>query len=155
MKGPTPALIICLAAAAALATACSTTPKPSASAAAASAPSAAAPAQGATKIVKSKNGKFDGEVVGTPAPNSKFSKLLIGMQMNEVQDAMGHAPDRTHTYETGKRWIPMYFGSDARRLEALYTGEGCLTFTDGNVWGAAGGELIRITHDASGACYQP
>jgi hypothetical protein len=154
VKGPTKALIICVAAVAAFASGCASTPKPQ-TATAAPAPSAAAPTQGATKIVKSKDGKFDGEVVGTAAPNSKFAKLLIGMQMNEVQDAMGHAPDRTHTYETGKRWIPLYFGSDARRLEALYTGEGCLTFTDGNVWGAAGGQLIRITNDASGACYQP
>lgn len=75
--------------------------------------------------------------------------------MAEVQNVMNRAPDRQHSYESGKRWIPFYFGSDARRSQALYKGEGCLIFTDGNVWGGAGGELIRIEHDPSGVCYQP
>jgi len=55
----------------------------------------------------------------------------------------------------GKRWIPFYFGNDARRMQVLYKGVGCLIFADGNAWGAGGGELIQIEHDASGACYQP
>jgi len=108
-----------------------------------------------TQIVKSRDGTFDGEVVGTARADSKFAKLQIGMQMNEVQDVMGRAPDRLHSYESGKRWIPFYFGNDARRMQVLYKGEGCLIFTAGNVWGGAGGDLIGIHHDASGACYQP
>lgn len=96
-----------------------------------------------------------GEIIGTPAPNSKFAKLTIGMSMAQVQDVMGHAPDRTDTHETGKRWIPFYFGTDARRLEALYQGEGCLSFTGGNIWGAAGGELVRIEVSPSGSCFEP
>lgn len=108
-----------------------------------------------TRVVKSRDGRFEGEVTGQAAPGSKFAQLVIGMSMNEVQDRLGRAPDRMHTYESGKRWIPFYFGNDARRMQVLFRGEGCLVFTDGNVWGGAGGDLIRIDHDASGACYQP
>ena len=107
------------------------------------------------KIVKSQDGSFDGEVIGEARAGSKFSGLKIGMQMKEVQDIMNRAPDRSHTYESGKRWIPFYFGNDARRLQALFKDEGCLIFADGNAWGGAGGDLIQIFHDPSGACYQP
>ncbi len=114
-----------------------------------------APAKSDTRVVKSRDGTYTGEIVGTPAANSKFAKLQIGMSMNETQEILGRAPDRFHSYESGKRWIPFYFGNDARRLQALYKGEGCLIFTGGNVWGSAGGDLIQIAADPSGACYQP
>jgi len=107
------------------------------------------------RVVKSQDGSFEGEVIGTPAADSKFAQLRIGMSMSEVQNIMDRAPDRSHSYESGKRWIPFYFGNDARRMQALFRGEGCLVFTDGNVWGGSGGELIQIHADASGACYQP
>ena len=125
----------------------------------ASAPAAsAAPATSTSdgkRIVKSRDGKFDGEIIGTPAPDSKFAKLVIGMSDQEVQGVLNRAPDRFHTYESGKRWIPFYFGNDARRMQALYKGEGCLVFTGGNIWGGGGSELIQIQVDAAGACYQP
>jgi hypothetical protein len=111
---------------------------------------AAAKSKDSQKDSKEKNG-----IIGTPAADSKFAKLKIGMQMQEIQNIMGHSPDRTHTHESGKRWIPFYFGNDVRRLQALYKGEGCLTFADGNEWGGAGGELIKITVDPAGACYEP
>ena len=120
-----------------------------------SGPSGAAGSTPNAKVVKSKDGSFEGEIVGTPREGSKFAGLKIGMQMNEVQTYMGKAPDRWHTYESGKRWIPFYFGNDARRMQAAYNGEGCLIFSDGNAWGGAGGDLIQIEHDATGACYQP
>ena len=110
---------------------------------------------GDARVVKSRDGSFEGEVIGTPAAGSKFAQLKIGMSMREVQDVMDRAPDRSHSYESGKRWIPFYFGNDARRMQAFFRGEGCLVFTDGNVWGGAGGDLIQIQVDASGACYQP
>lgn len=109
----------------------------------------------ASRTVPSRNGKYTGEIVGTPAPESKFAKLVIGMEPSEVQEVLGRAPDRSHTYESGKRWIPFYFGNDARRMQVLYKGEGCLVFTAGNIWGGAGGDLLQIVVDPSGACYQP
>ncbi len=105
--------------------------------------------------VKSIDGSFSGEVVGEPAPGAKFAELRIGMSSGQVQEVMDRVPDRQHTYESGKRWIPFYYGNDARRMQVLYRGEGCLIFTDGNIWGGAGGDLVQIEHDPSGACYQP
>ena len=120
---------------------------------------AAAPAPAATaakpadasgvRIVKSRNGKFDGEMIGTPTASSKFAKLQIGMEFNEVTQLIG-GPSAMHTHETGKRWIPFYFGNDATRMQADYSGEGCLAFTGGSVFGGGGNELIRITADPSG-----
>lgn len=108
----------------------------------------------ASTTVKSRDGSFNGEVTGKAAPGSKFSRLEIGMTMADVQTIMGHVPDREHSYESGKRWIPFYFGNDARRLQALFKGEGCLIFSGGNIWGGGGGDLIAINNDPSGACYQ-
>jgi hypothetical protein len=130
---------------------CATTQGPASTAPAkSSAQSAPAALSADTRIVKSRDGKFDGEVVGTPAPGSKFAKLQIGMEFNEVTQLIG-GPASMDSHETGKRWIPFYFGNDARRMEVQYPGEGCLTFTAGNVWGGGGNELIRITADPTGA----
>ena len=107
------------------------------------------------QIVKSRDGSFEGEVIGAARPGSKFAQLQIGMNMDEVQAILNRGPDRLHTYPSGKGWIPFYFGNDARRMQVLFKDEGCLIFTDGNVWGGGGGELIQIQHDPSGACYQP
>src|SRR4051812_5786850 len=86
---------------------------------------AAAKTQSSTpgaRTVKSIDGTFDGEIVGTPAPNSKFAKLKIGMTPHDVNSLIGVADDMSH-HETGKRWIPFYFGNDVQRMEALYKGE--------------------------------
>ncbi len=105
--------------------------------------------------VKSMDGSYTGEISGEPAAGDKFGELKIGMNSGQVQEIMDRVPDRQHAYESGKRWIPFYGGNDARRMQVLYKGHGCLTFTDGNVWGGAGGDLIRIDHDPSDACYKP
>ena len=131
----------------ALIAACASTPHQDATA-----PAPAAPPTGTT-IATSPDGRTKGEIIGTPAPGSRFAYLRIGMSMQDVQDIMKHAPDRTDSHETGKRWIPFYFGPDARRLEALYNGEGCLSFTGGNIWGGSGGELLKIEVSPSGACF--
>lgn len=123
------------------------TPEPQA------ASTAAAPAP-ARQVVKSRDGSFSGEVIGTVVPDSKFAKLQVGMSIDEVQNILDRVPDRLHTYESGKRWIPFYFGTDSRRMEVLYKGEGCLVFSHGNNWGGGGGTLLSIHHDATGACYQ-
>ena len=107
----------------------------------------------ATRIVKSRDGRFEGEMVGTAAPGSKFSRLAIGMTMDEVTRLIG-GPDNIVRHETGKRWIPFYYGNDAQRMQALYRGEGCLTYTGGNVFGGGGSELIRIAAVPSGACME-
>jgi hypothetical protein len=105
------------------------------------------------RIVKSQDGTFDGEIVGTPRPGGKFAKLKIGMTMREVNGLIG-APDDLVRHETGKRWIPFYFGDDAQRMQALVKNEGCLTYTGGNVFGGGGNQLIRIEVDPSGKCLE-
>jgi hypothetical protein len=155
MTASTLAKLATVATASLLCIACSTAPSRSKEADAKPAANNAAPSQDGKRIVKSRDGSFEGEIIGTPAPDSKFAKLEIGMDMNQIQDVMGRTPDRSHSYESGKRWIPFYFGNDARRMQVLYKGEGCLVVTNGNVWGAAGGDLIQIEVDPKGACYQP
>lgn len=103
-----------------------------------------APDYGPTQQVKSRDGSIDGELVGRVVPGRKFSKLQIDMKMPEVL-ALMDGPDDMDSHETGKRWIPFYFGGDARRIQAFYQGEGCLTYTGGNAWSGGENRLIRIT----------
>ena len=113
---------------------------------------AAPPARGATpaspygptRKVKSPDGRFEGEIVGNVAVGSRFARLQIGMTYEQVTALIG-APDNMVRHETGKRWIPFYYGNDSQRVQVLYRREGCLTFTGGNVFGGGGNELVRIT----------
>ena len=83
------------------------------------------------RMVKSKDGTIEGEIVGTPAPKSKFAKLQIGMTPEEVEKLIGKA-DETDTHMTGKAFIPFHFGGDKRRLQAFYKREGQLTYSNTN-----------------------
>lgn len=77
------------------------------------------------------------------------------MSEDEIVKLMGRPPNRYHTYESGKRWIPFYYGNDAIRMQALYEGEGCLIYAAGNRFGRTSPDLIRIEYDTSGKCYKP
>ncbi|MGH8446285.1 MAG: hypothetical protein ACREVL_13515 [Solimonas sp.] len=85
----------------------------------------------------------DWTVTGTPAPNSKFARLRPGMSHADVESLIG-PPDNVTSHQTGKSWIPFYFGKDAFRLETYYKGEGKLTFS-GSVYGNMQGKLIGVT----------
>ena len=61
-------------------------------------------------------GNWEGEITGKPAPNSRFTKLQIGMSMRQVTDLVGQPTDQG-AYITGRAWIPFYFGSDRHRFE--------------------------------------
>lgn len=80
------------------------------------------------------------------APGSKFSRLKLEMPTSQIYDLIGQ-PSDTRTYETGKRWVPFYYGPDTRRTELIYKNEGRLTI-GGN------GRLITITVDTSEDGYQ-
>lgn len=86
----------------------------------------------------------DQAVVGTPAPDSKFSKIQPGMYSKQVTDLIG-LPNDQKMYQTGKAWIPFHFGSDNYRVEYLYKGEGELTFSGGGVGNEASLKLIKVT----------
>ena len=70
---------------------------------------------------------------GFPA-NSPFAKLKLGMAQGQVHEILGQPTD-TKTYQTGKMWIPFYFGPDVMRLDEFYKGVGVLTFTGAGIGG--------------------
>jgi hypothetical protein len=61
-------------------------------------------------------------------PGTLFKKISRGMSMQHVIDLIG-PPTDTKQYMTGKNFIPFYMGTDTVRLEALYKGQGRITFT--------------------------
>jgi hypothetical protein len=98
-------------------------------------------------------GKWEGEITGKPAKNSKFTKLQIGMPMQQVVDLAGAPTDRG-AYVTGKAWIPFYFGSDRHRFEFVYKGQGRLIFAGGSLGDYTGGNLIWIIHNPNEPGYR-
>lgn len=110
------------------------------------------PAEG-TQHVKGMNG-WEGDIVGTPAKGSTFTKLKIGMSLKQVTDLVGEPTDRGE-YMTGKQFIPFYFGSDMHRTELVYKNLGRLVFAGGSAFGDyAAYNLIMITHNAHEGGYR-
>lgn len=72
----------------------------------------------------------EGEIIGKPAPGSKFAKLKLGMPLGQVVALIGPPTDQT-THPTGKSAIPFYFGPDRWVIEYFYKGEGRLTLNSG------------------------
>ncbi|MDK2126790.1 hypothetical protein [Parachitinimonas caeni] len=103
----------------------------------------------ATHKVMSKDGDFEGEMIGTPAANSKFTKLKIGMSRKQVEDLIGTASDWRY-YQTGKAWIPIggLISKDTYRIETFYKKEGRLVYSHN------GGKLFRIHVDTNEDGYQ-
>jgi hypothetical protein len=89
---------------------------------------------------------FDGEIIGTPAPNNKFAKVEIGMGKHQVESLIGE-PDDFDFHTTGKEFIPLYFGGDIHRLETYYKNEGRLTYSSAQV-------LIHIEVDPNATGYR-
>ena len=118
---------------------------------AAPAPAAAAPA-GDTQHVKGIN-DWEGDIVGKPAANSRFTKLTIGMGMRQVTDLVGQPTDQG-AYITGKAFIPFFFGSDRYRHELVYKGQGRLIFAGGSRGDYSSGNLIEIVHNANEGGYR-
>jgi hypothetical protein len=113
----------------------------------------AATAGSNVRVVRSYDGRFDGEISGTPAPESRFAKVKIGMELEQVHKLIGE-PDQLYSHDTGKNWIPFYFGADSRRVVTHYRGEGCLTYSAGGVFNGKK-QLLRMDVDAAGQCYKP
>jgi hypothetical protein len=113
---------------------------------------AQAPATTGAPAAKSADAK-EGEIVGTPAKNSKFTQLELGMGMRQVMDLIGPPTDQG-AYVTGKAFIPFYFGSDRYRHELAYKGQGRLVFAGGSRGNLGVGRLIRITHNENESGYR-
>lgn len=105
------------------------------------------------RAVTSVDGRFYGEMSGTPAPVSRFAQIKIGMELEQVHKLIGE-PDQIYSHTTGKAWIPFYFGADSRRIVTLHRGEGCLTYSAGGLFNSRK-QLLRMDIDAAGSCFKP
>lgn len=120
-----------------------------AAAPAASAPAASAPAKaeaGKPRIMKSRDGTFEGEVYGNIPAGSKWSRLIIGMEQAEVERILGGTSNEVRVMPTGKAFIPFYYGTDRHRYEVVYRGQGSVSYTGGS-WGGGRGVLMMINYD--------
>jgi hypothetical protein len=98
-------------------------------------------------------GDWEGEITGTPAPGSAFTKLQIGMALKQVTDIAGQPTDQG-AFITGKAFIPFYFGSDRFRYELVYKGQGRLIFAGGSAGDMTGAHLIWIIASATEGGYR-
>lgn len=119
----------------------------------AAAPVAATPAAannakaepGKPRVVKSRDGTFEGEIYGNIPANSKWARLQIGMEQAEVERILGSSHEVRHT-PTGKAFIPFYYGTDRYRYEIVYRGQGSVSYTGGGIGGGRG-VLMMINYD--------
>lgn len=82
---------------------------------------------------------------GVPAPaGHPLAKVQEGMGAGDVTRIMGE-PTSTQTYQTGKAWIPYYFGSDTHRIDWKYKDVGRVVFGQ-NRW-SGNLKVIRIDYD--------
>ncbi|MFZ2267761.1 MAG: hypothetical protein WAV95_09300 [Azonexus sp.] len=101
---------------------------------------------GKPRIMKSRDGTFEGEVYGNIPANSKWAKLQIGMEQPEVERILGGSSNDVRHMPTGKAFIPFYYGTDRYRYEVVYHGQGSVSYTGGS-WGGGRGVLMMINYD--------
>lgn len=63
-----------------------------------------------------------------PPSNSKFSKIEKGMVDSDVRKILGE-PTSSNNYQTGKAWVPFYYGPDTHRTDYIYSGVGRVVFS--------------------------
>ena len=116
---------------------------------AAAAPAPAAKSEpGKPRIMKSRDGTFEGEVYGNIPAGSKWSRLIIGMDQAEVVRILGGTSHDISVMPTGKAFIPFYYGTDRHRYEVVYRGQGSVSYTGGS-WGGGRGVLMMINYDTN------
>ena len=82
-----------------------------------------------------------------PPANSPLAKVQEGMTYQDVMNILG-APTAQNSYESGKRWIPYYYGNDVSRTSYFYKGLGRVVFAAGNVFGGqSSGSVVRVEYD--------
>lgn len=82
----------------------------------------------------------------TPPAGSALAKVSAGMTDIDVRKAMGE-PDSSNSYQTGKAWIPFYYGPDTARADWIYTGQGRVVFSRNRYSG--GLKVVRVIYDPS------
>lgn len=68
-----------------------------------------------------------GQSFAVPQDNPLYA-VKSGMNEVAVRNAVGN-PQSSHSYTTGKQWIPFYFGPDTARTEWVYEGKGRVVFS--------------------------
>jgi hypothetical protein len=76
----------------------------------------------------------DSGIVGDIPADSPFAKIQLGMTQGQVHEILGQPTD-TKSYQTGKAWIPFYFGPDVMRTDEFYKGVGVVSYTGAGVGG--------------------
>ena len=76
----------------------------------------------------------ESRIEGNFPSNSPFAKIKLGMTQGQVHEILGQPTD-TKTYQTGKAWIPFYFGPDVMRTDEFYKGVGIITYTGAGIGG--------------------
>lgn len=76
--------------------------------------------------------------------SSPLSKIELGMTDLRVRKLIGEPDDATR-YQTGKQWIPFYFGSDTHREDWLYYGQGRVVFSINRY--SANYKVIKVTYE--------
>jgi len=76
----------------------------------------------------------DSRIEGNFPPDSPFAKIKLGMAQGQVHEILGQPTD-TKSYQTGKAWIPFYFGPDVMRMDEFYKGAGIITYTGAGIGG--------------------
>jgi len=75
-----------------------------------------------------------------PVPaSSPLAQVDTGMGRSEVVHILGDCTDE-ETYDTGKRWIPYYYGSDHTRTTLFFAGVGRVVVN-------SKGRVVRVEHD--------
>lgn len=87
-----------------------------------------------------------GKAATPPPAGSKMAEVTNGMADTDVRRILGE-PDSSKSYQTGKAWIPYYYGPDTARTEYIYKGIGRITFSRNRYSG--GLKVIRVDYDPS------
>ncbi len=85
-----------------------------------------------------------GDVENNPPVDSVLIKIKKGMTVDSVVSILG-PPTDSNSYQTGKRWMPFYYGPDISRTDFIYSGLGRIVFSNSRYSG--GSKVIRITYD--------
>jgi len=89
----------------------------------------------------------ESRIEGNFPANSPFAKIKLGMTQGQVHEILGQPTDTT-SYQTGKAWIPFYFGPDVMRTDEFYKGVGIITYTGAGI-GGVHWKVFRAVYDAS------
>jgi hypothetical protein len=91
------------------------------------------PVQAADQPVQAANSP-ESRIDGNFPADSPFAKIKLGMTQGQVHEILGQPTD-TKSYQTGKAWIPFYFGPDVMRTDEFYKGVGIITYTGAGIGG--------------------